>query len=155
MKAIFCSSLWPGTSVVYYSASLMSFCYTLNISTFCQISIINIDIFYHNFFLFALAYTGGSANRYVVCKTKRAHNPEHGVPSVRHGSGSIILWEKYWLAWTRKKDWRMELITGQFWRKPVRGSNRLDTGAKVSLCPPGLWIWPVRWNGLDEIIFMC
>uniref|UniRef100_A0A8L0DPU9 Transposase Tc1-like domain-containing protein n=1 Tax=Oncorhynchus mykiss TaxID=8022 RepID=A0A8L0DPU9_ONCMY len=45
---------------------------------------------------------GNNAKRYVWCKSNTAHHPEHTIPTVKHGGGSIMVWACFSSAGTGK-----------------------------------------------------
>uniref|UniRef100_A0A8C9ZJ07 Transposase n=1 Tax=Sander lucioperca TaxID=283035 RepID=A0A8C9ZJ07_SANLU len=47
---------------------------------------------------------GNNAKRYVWRKSNTAHHPEHTIPTVKHGGGSIMVWACFSSAGTGKMD---------------------------------------------------
>ena len=62
---------------------------------------------------------GNNAKRYVWRKSNTAHHPEHTIPTVKHGGGSIMVWACFSSAGTGKMvkiDGKIP-NTGPFWKK--------------------------------------
>ena len=75
---------------------------------------------------------GLNAKHYVWCKPNTTHHPEHTIPTVKHGGGSIMLWGYFPLAGTGALVTIEEKMDGAKYRKILK-ENLLSFARKLKL----------------------
>ena len=99
--------------------------------------------------------------RYVWWKTNTANHPEHILPTVKHGGGSIMLWGCFSLAGTWKLIRVDQNMNGAEYRAILEENllecaKDLRLGWRLTFQQDNNPKQPERqWNGLDQSTFMC